>query len=201
MNANPDLLEKVEYLRDKADIGYEEALTLLERFDGDMTRILIELERSNRLKGEPETIFTAERTERAQDNVFTHERGDTRHHHYKDKHHITFMKVVNMLLHNRLKITRDSHVIVDLPVICYLVFVLFAPHLSIFALIALFMFGCRLSRVKSPGTIRQEDVTEFVGKTAQNIRTTFDSVAKTIHKAPRQDSPSEQDEGGEYTVE
>ncbi|MDR1570213.1 MAG: hypothetical protein LBS72_06985 [Oscillospiraceae bacterium] len=202
MNANPDLLEKIEYLREKADIGYEEALTLLERFDGDMTRILIELERSNKLRKEPEPA-----SDRASDYSYQythseHAKGGAhfdQHHH--QKRHEGFEKVMTVLFKNHLQITRGSEILVNLPVACYALFVLFAPHLSFFALIAMFLLGCRIRRSKRPGAFRQEDVQEFVGKTAKNIRTTFDSVSQTIRNETQPKDSPESDEGGEYTVE
>ena len=42
-------LEDVEALRAKTGIGYEEAVTLLDKYDGDMARALIELEKRGEL--------------------------------------------------------------------------------------------------------------------------------------------------------
>ena len=42
-------LNDVETLRDKTGVSYEEAVSLLEKYDGDMTRALIELEKRGEL--------------------------------------------------------------------------------------------------------------------------------------------------------
>ena len=44
-------LNDVETLRDKTGVSYEEAVSLLEKYGGDMTRALIELEKRGRLDG------------------------------------------------------------------------------------------------------------------------------------------------------
>lgn len=42
-------LEDVETLRNKSGVSYEEAVTLLDKYDGDVTRALIELEKKGQL--------------------------------------------------------------------------------------------------------------------------------------------------------
>lgn len=44
-----EMLRNIDALRERADISYEEALELLEKNDGDVTRALIELENQGRL--------------------------------------------------------------------------------------------------------------------------------------------------------
>lgn len=46
---NNDMLQDIEYLREKADVSYAEAETLLERNDGNVMRALVELEKQGRL--------------------------------------------------------------------------------------------------------------------------------------------------------
>ena len=45
-------LEDVETLRSKANISYEEAVSLLDKYDGDLARALIELEKRGQVGGE-----------------------------------------------------------------------------------------------------------------------------------------------------
>ena len=42
-------LDDIETLRSKTGVGYEEAVALLEKYDGDITRALVELEKRGRL--------------------------------------------------------------------------------------------------------------------------------------------------------
>lgn len=46
---NNDMLANIEYLREKADISYEEAERLLEENDGNVMRVLVDLERQGRV--------------------------------------------------------------------------------------------------------------------------------------------------------
>ena len=44
-----DILEKVDYLRERANVTYEEALQLLEKNSGDVIASLVELEKQGRI--------------------------------------------------------------------------------------------------------------------------------------------------------
>lgn len=46
---NNDMLQNIEYLREKASVSYEEAAQLLEQFDGSVMRAVVELEKRGRL--------------------------------------------------------------------------------------------------------------------------------------------------------
>lgn len=46
---NNDMLQSIEYLREKADVSYEEAMRLLEKFDGNVMSAIVELEKNGRL--------------------------------------------------------------------------------------------------------------------------------------------------------
>ena len=51
MNDRKYTLDDLESLRQKAGISYEEAVTLLDKYDGDVARALIELEKSGQING------------------------------------------------------------------------------------------------------------------------------------------------------
>lgn len=48
-----DMLKNIEYLREKADVSYEEAADLLEKHGGNVMRVLVELERQGRVYRQP----------------------------------------------------------------------------------------------------------------------------------------------------
>lgn len=48
---NHDMLENIEYLRERSDVSYEEAMELLEKYDGNVMRSLVELEKQGRVYG------------------------------------------------------------------------------------------------------------------------------------------------------
>lgn len=50
---NDDMLRNIDYLREKANVSYEEAADLLERYEGNVMRVLVELERQGRVYSQP----------------------------------------------------------------------------------------------------------------------------------------------------
>ena len=50
---NDDMIRNIEYLREKADVSYEEAMELLDRYDGNVMRVLVELEHQGRVYDQP----------------------------------------------------------------------------------------------------------------------------------------------------
>lgn len=51
---NNDMLANIEYLREKADVSYEEAMALLEQNDGNVMRVLVALEHQGRVYSQPQ---------------------------------------------------------------------------------------------------------------------------------------------------
>lgn len=49
---NNDMLASIEYLRERADVSYEDAEKLLETYDGNVMRALVELEHQGRVYGQ-----------------------------------------------------------------------------------------------------------------------------------------------------
>lgn len=55
---NNDMLANIEYLREKADVSYEEAEALLAKHDGNVMRVLVELEHQGRVYAQQHTDGT-----------------------------------------------------------------------------------------------------------------------------------------------
>lgn len=55
---NNDMLENIEYLREKADVTYEEAAQLLEQFDGNVMSAIVALEKQGRLFSQTASGYT-----------------------------------------------------------------------------------------------------------------------------------------------
>ena len=56
-------IKHIEYLRQKANLTYEQAVALLDRNDGDIGRALIELEKSGALRSENQSRTAPPRSE------------------------------------------------------------------------------------------------------------------------------------------
>jgi len=50
---NNEMIQNIEYLREKANVSYEEAMELLQNNDGDVMRVMIDLEKEGRLYSNP----------------------------------------------------------------------------------------------------------------------------------------------------
>ena len=192
MAHDQEMFEKVEYLRNKADISYEEAVQLLERYDGDLTRALIELERSGRIRTEAAASEEQDRSE--YDRHGRHHESYNRHGSYHASRFLT------VLFKNKLQVLKGEEVIASLPIAYYLIFALLAPHLFFFSIVLMFLCGCRIRRKHEPGTIREEDVSKFAANTARNIRTTVNSFTQTLKQEKNRPDDSSEEEG-EVTVD
>ncbi|MDR0397436.1 MAG: hypothetical protein LBH66_09070 [Oscillospiraceae bacterium] len=140
---NKEMFEKIEYLRANANIGYEEASALLERYDGDLTRAMIDLERANRLY-----------TNRAHgvnpwDDAFTRGKDEYRKHHARCKGgdpDAWYRK----LLRAKLQITRDGEVAAEVPLLVPVATAIFAPYLTIAGAVVGCLAGYRVRDPRKP---------------------------------------------------
>ncbi|MDR2506058.1 MAG: DUF4342 domain-containing protein [Oscillospiraceae bacterium] len=125
-----DKFEKIEYLRENSDVGYEEASTLLDRYDGDMTRVMVELERANRLRGPKENPW---------DNLFTRGRDDERGEHRDSDD--WFHKA----LHAKIRVNRNGEKLVDVPVVAAGALAVLAPYAAVAGAVGGWLTGCSVS--------------------------------------------------------
>ena len=202
-------IEQIDYLREKATLSYEEAMELLERCDGDLTRCLVDLERRGRLK--PPTRKPGARAE-ADANHYRHEyrydygeRGGTGGHAPYPPHRggpdrgpaktfVLDMDWMKDTLFSRIVIRKDEAIIANLPV-AYLIFAtVVAPHLMLCSVFLMFAMGYRIKweRAKQKERAR-DDLHAFVDKTAQNIRRAADSFAEAVRNEVRPQPPRPED--------
>ncbi|MDR1262009.1 MAG: DUF4342 domain-containing protein [Oscillospiraceae bacterium] len=138
---NKEQFEKIEYLRANAEIRYEEAAALLERYDGDLTRAMIELERANRLRpayGHAENPW---------DNMSARGKDERhRHDHYRHNPNSWFKK----LLRAKVQITKDGETVANVPAVVPIIAAVVAPHLSIAGAAVGAVTGYRVKTAQPP---------------------------------------------------
>ena len=117
-------LNDVETLRDKTGVSYEEAVSLLEKYDGDMTRALIELEKRGEL-GEKGIKINVNGNAADILSKLWHKGCDT-----------------------RLIVERDGERLVNLSVLFMLLALLLGWRLVIVAAILALALGCRVKLVR-----------------------------------------------------
>ena len=114
-------IEDVETLRSKAGISYEEAVSLLDKYDGDLARALIELEKRGQVNGKAEFKFDAEEI-------------------------VEWVKKMwHKGMNTRVVIERKGETLVNLPVIFLILMLMLGAHAVIVAAVIMLLTGCSVS--------------------------------------------------------
>ncbi len=116
-------LEDVETLRSKTGIGYEEAVGLLEKYDGDMARALIELEKRGKIENQDGKIHIS-----------------------VDKGAAEFVKKWwNRGLNTRVIVERKEEQLINLSVLFMLLALLLGWRLVVVSALIALLLGCRVT--------------------------------------------------------
>ena len=115
-------LEDVEALRSKAGVSYEDAVALLEKYDGDVARALIELEKIGKIGKDGQTVrFDAEDA-------------------------VKWIKEMwRKGMVTRVLVERRGVQLVNLPVLCLILMLLLGPYAMICAFVLALVTGCNIS--------------------------------------------------------
>lgn len=197
---NDDMLRNIEYLREKADVSYEQAAELLTKFDGNVMRVLVELERQGRVYPQGnQNASWQEQEYRTYDRV---------HHHTKDaKKQASSM--LSKALRHRLVVESGKgdkkKTIANLSTPFCAGVAVFAPHVAVPTVGLMFLLGYRVRLEKQACGPMPEDVQEFVDQTVSNIKKTASSITETVRgdrsSQPKNKHDDDDDEGGEITIE
>ena len=114
-------IEDVETLRAKAGISYEEAVSLLDKYDGDLARALIELEKRGQMNPKTEAKFSAEE--------------------------ITawLKKMWHKGMNTRVVIERKGELLLNLPVLFLILMLILGPYAVVVAAVLMLVTGCSVS--------------------------------------------------------
>ncbi len=184
-------IKHIEYLRQKANLTYEQAVALLDRNDGDIGKALIELERSGALYGE-----AAPGARGAAPTAGEHagERGKS----FWDNVVELFIKSLRI----KLVIEKSSETVARLPVIYLLVAAFMAPHLAVLSVVLMFLTGCRvhIERAHNPeGDRRIRDYARGAEQTVRSKMGGGDKQRRAPYNAPK---PKDNDDDYDsFTVE
>jgi len=141
-------IEKIDLLKERANISYGEAREVLEKFDGNVVEALIYLESNKR------TVHNHVNSE-------PQEQSQRRHHQHGRKASGLFKKIHE----TRFIISKGQSTIIDLPMSISLIFIIITMPLSLFVLIGAAITGNKITVVKPDGVkINLEDAIEFVDK-------------------------------------
>ncbi len=114
-------LEDVETLRSKAGVSYEEAVSLLDKYDGDVARALIELEKRGQVGAQKEVKFNAEDA-------------------------VEWVKTMwHKGMTTRVIIERKGETLINLSVLFLLLMLVLGPYAVIAAVVMMLVTGCNVS--------------------------------------------------------
>lgn len=175
-------IEQIDYLREKADISYEDAIALLEHYDGDLARCLVDLERHGRIRQPGLNQNKAKKQE-----TWDWQRQDHDNHRFggqgRPRAFVMNWDIVKQYLFSRITVTRGSMVVANLTIMYLLIASLVAPHLMFFSVLTMFLMGYRIKWCKdeAQSTVnREQQVYDFVDKAAKNIKRTANSFAEAV---------------------
>ncbi len=184
-------VEQIDYLREKATISYEEAMETLERFDGDLARCLVDLERRGRIK----PASRKPGYEGGQHYRYEYRNEQT----YRDerprgKAFVLDGEGLKNTLFSRIVVRKGDAVIANLSVAFLIFAACVAPHLMITAVLLMFLMGYRVKwERKQEKAQHANDLYAFVDKTAASIRRTADSFAQAVKNEVYPQPPREED--------
>lgn len=116
-------LDDVETLRSKSGVSYEEAVSLLDKYDGDLARALIELEKRGQLGANEKTVgkFSFEEACKWVHNLWREG------------------------LETRIQVERKGEIIVNLSVLFLILMLILGPYAMIAAVVLMLISGCSVS--------------------------------------------------------
>ena len=163
-------IKHIEYLRQKANLTYEQAVALLDRNDGDIGRALIELEKSGALRGENQSRTAPPRSE-------PQPQPEARQKSFWDN-------TVDLCI-------KDRDTLARLPVIYLAVGVFMAPHFAILSVVLMFLTGCRVHIEKYNNPEGDRKIRSYARSAERTVRNTINGASRTPYNAPKDGKSSD----------
>ena len=168
-----EMMEKVERLREKANVSYEEAKDALEQANGDLLDAIVLLERQGKVKGPAQSTFSTdyeEQTEfvKVRDKVEEQENSAPS---FGRTFGRLFRGFIGFIKNTTFIVTKGEDVLFTMPTICFallLFFFLLAPVM----VIALF-FGIRYLFEGEEEAQKANSILNKAGDFAQDVRSEF----------------------------
>ena len=159
-------MEDVEFIRSKSGISYEEAVSMLDYHNGDVARVLIDLERSGRLNGAgTQKQPTANETGKGRNKI---------------------MNFIQKMYRTRLKVKKGDTVIINLSVLfTALAVILFSPHLTILSLILGLLLGYRISIDTDDEAFREERIENLVKNAGNHVKNAVSDISRGFSDAAK----------------
>ena len=167
-----DTFEKVEKLREKANVTFEEAKAALDEANGDLLDAMILLEKQGKAETQKETYSTKEENT----EVLVVDQPEKK----EKKHGNAFTDKVKALWHksceNYFVIEREDKVMLNLPIWVFIIILIFSWHVTIIAMIVALFFGCRYSFKGADQMKTANEVCDKVSEAAEKVKESYNNL-------------------------
>lgn len=170
-----EMLEKVERLREKADVTYEEAKEALEQTDGDLLDAMVLLERRGKVKKPAQSTFSTEYEEQAE---YIKVRDTVKE---QEKSAPSFGRTIGRLFRGFIRfirqttflVTREEEVIFTMPTLVFALLLFFLWEILAPVMVIALFFGIRYSFEGEEEAEKANSILNKAGDFAQDVRSEF----------------------------
>ena len=167
-----DTFEKVEKLREKANVTFEEAKAALDEANGDLLDAMILLEKQGKAETKRESYSTKEEST----EVLVVDQPEKK----EKKRGNAFTDKVKALWHksceNYFVIEREDKVMLNLPIWVFIIILIFSWHVTIIAMIVALFFGCRYSFKGVDEMKAANNVCEKASEAAEKVKEEYNKL-------------------------
>ncbi|MCR5591805.1 MAG: DUF4342 domain-containing protein [Lachnospiraceae bacterium] len=168
-----DTFEKVEKLREKANVTFEEAKAALDEANGDLLDAMILLEKQGKAESHKESFSTKE----AGTDVLVVDQPETKN---EKKRGNAFTDKLKVLWHksceNNFVVERNEETIVNIPIWVFIIVLVLTWHVTLIAMIVALFFGCRYSFRGASEMKFANDVCDKVHEAADKVKEEYNKL-------------------------
>ncbi len=162
--------EKVEKLREKANVSFEEAKAALEEANWDLLDAMIALEKQGKAESRKETYSTKEDADLMV--VDEPEKKEKRGNAFTDKLKVLWHKSCE----NNFVVERNEDVIVNIPIWAFVIILLFTWHITLIVMVVALFFGCKYSFKGADEMKLANDVCDKVSEAADKVKESYNNL-------------------------
>ena len=165
-----DMFEKVDKLRERANVSYEEAKDALDRSNGDILDAMILLEREGKTRKEGTGFFS---TNGSTDSVYEENEKQVRKEQINENGRSFGDKVKELFRKstvNYLVIEHKGETLIKMPILAFVLIMLFAWYAAVIAIVVSLFCGCKYSFTGESDLKAANNVCDKAGELATQVK-------------------------------
>lgn len=167
-----DTFEKVEKLREKANVTFEEAKAALEEANGDLLDAMILLEKQGKAETRKETYSTKESRELVVVDQPEEKKGKKRGNAFTDKLKALWHKSCE----NYFVVERGEDTIINIPIWVFIIILALTWHVTLIIMVVALFFGCRYGFKGADEMKFANDVCDKVSEAADKVKEEYNKL-------------------------